>query len=91
MKSPMRRIGQLRGRANLNALWLHLLGQSNVVHHADSLRQQAWFAGVKYDYFRSDEGEALIMELWDKNPELSLFSVLADAWVQHHIRNNICF
>lgn len=91
MSSKMQRLAQLRGRKNLDALWLHLLGAAATQHSAESLRRQAWYAGVKYDYFRSDAGEDLIMELWDTKPELPLFSILKEVWVEHHIRDNICF
>lgn len=89
--SKYARLAQLRGKANLNALWLHLLGEVALTRGAESLRTQAWHAGVKYDYFRSDKGEALIMELWDAKPDAPLHSILKDAWVQHHIRDRICF
>lgn len=91
MSSYMQRRAQLRGRENLDALWQHLLDNASVQYATEGLRRKDWYAGVKYDYFRSDEGEALILELWDKNPELPLFSVLKDVWIQYHLRNNICF
>jgi hypothetical protein len=91
MNTRWQRLAELRGKDNLNKLWLHLLGAAAVQHSAESLRRQAWYAGVKYDYFRSDAGEALIMELWDAKPELPLFSILKEVWVEHHVRDNICF
>lgn len=85
------RKAQLLGRANLNALWDHILEDERRKHPTEIERVVVFFATAKYDYFRSDAGEALLLALWADSPESSLFQMLQVAWVQHHIKDGITF
>lgn len=81
----------LRGRGNLNALWAHLMEDERRKHPTELERTIVFYAAAKFDYFRSDEGEALLLGLWVDSPGSSLFQMLRAAWVQHHIKDGITF
>lgn len=91
----MAKLRILNGKTNLNLFWNMLLAEAAKTHSAENQRRQAWFAGVKYDYFTSDEGRALLSEITDtykaKGQYVHIMSRCRDAWVEMHIRKGITF
>lgn len=85
----------LNGKRNLDLFWNMLLDEAARVHSAETQRRQAWFAGVKYDFFTSDAGRALLSEVTDRLKAKGEFAHIMHrcriAWAEHHDRNNIPF
>lgn len=83
------------GKTNLNIFWRMLLDKAAQQHSAENERMQAWHAGVKYDFFLSDEGQALLQSIdkkyKDQGCDIHIMALCREAWAANHTNNGIAF